>query len=283
MKLAMSNIGWAPQDARAAYDRMRAHGFTGLEIAPGLTFPGEADAFAPSEDAVAHFRADLSEFGLSVVSMQSLLFGVSGAQLFGSAEELARLEAGLDRAVVLAGRLGIPNLVFGSPGNRAYPQGMAEADAVAHAVDVFCRLGDRALAAGTRIAVEPNPAAYGTNFLTTVAAAADFVVAVDHPAISLNYDMGALFMNEEEGEAAALYARAAGKVSHVHISEPQLAPAPASADRLAAIAAGLLAQGYDRWFSIEMRCPAENALAVIGGCLERTAAAMASARSFARA
>lgn len=279
MKLAISNIGWAPQDATAVYALMQAHGLTGLEIAPGLTFGGEEDAFVPADAAVAALRAQLGEFGLSLVSMQSLLFGVQNARLFGSAEELAQIERGLLRAIGLAERLEIPNLVFGSPGNRAYPEDMAPADATAHAIAVFRRLADRAQAAGTKLAIEPNPAAYGTNFLTTVAEAANFVVAADHPAITLNFDLGALYMNGEQAAAAALYARADGKVSHVHISEPQLAAAPADVAGLAGLAGEFLAQGYDSWFSIEMRCPADSALSVLADCMQRAVQALSMARS----
>ncbi|WDF72868.1 sugar phosphate isomerase/epimerase family protein [Novosphingobium sp. KACC 22771] len=283
MKLAISNIAWAPQDARSVYAMMQARGFNGLEIAPGLAFAGQEDAFVPSPEAEAAFRADLAEFGLSAVSMQSLLFGVVGAKLFGSADELAALERGLERAIALAGRLGIGNLVFGSPGNRVIPEGMPMADARAHAADLFRRLGDKAQAAGTVLALEPNPAAYGTNFMTHVASAADFTLMVDHPAITLNYDMGALYMNDEQDQAGALYRRAAGKVSHVHISEPQLAPAPADAASLQTIAADLIGQGYDKWFSIEMRAPAADGLAIIDQCLAATADALFSAGSAAHA
>lgn len=269
MKLAISNIGWTPDLARDAYALMARHGFTGLEIAPGLTFPGEADVFHPSAPALAAFRANLAEFGLTPVSMQSLLFGVSGAQIFGTAEELANFERAMDRAIGLAETLGIPNLVFGSPKNRAYPDGMTPQQVEAHSGAVFRRLGDRALAAGTRIALEPNPADYGTNFLTTVEEAARYVAALDHPGITLNFDLGAQAMNGEQDRAAALYELAGGRVSHVHISEPHLAPAPADPARLATIASDLLARGYQHWFSIEMRAPDS-------GVLEQLAASLAS-------
>ena len=53
MKLAVSNIAWPPHEAEAAYALLAAHGFTGLEIAPGLAFAGEDDAFQPSAGAVS--------------------------------------------------------------------------------------------------------------------------------------------------------------------------------------------------------------------------------------
>ncbi len=278
MKLAISNIAWSPDLARTAYGLMRDHGFTGLEIAPGLTFAGEADVFCPGAPALAAFRADLAEFGLRAVSMQSLLFGVSGAQIFGTPEELAHFEAAMGRAIALAEMLEIPNLVFGSPRNRAFPDGMSAQAVTDHSRAVFRRLGDRALAAGTTLALEPNPAAYGTNFLTTVEAAACYVAALDHPGVTLNYDLGALYMNGEQARAGALYDLAEGRVSHVHISEPNLAPAPADAESLTGIATALLSRGYDRWFSIEMRAPDNDVAKQIAHSLGRVAKAMAGAK-----
>lgn len=274
-KLAVSNIAWAPEEAREAYALLAGRGFTGLEIAPGLTFAGEADVFRPSPQALAALRADLAEFDLKLVSMQSLLFGVSGAQLFGSADELAVFESALGRAIDLAEMLALPNLVFGSPGNRAYPAGMGADDVAERSGAVFRRLGDRAAAAGTRLAIEPNPAAYNTNFLTTVRAAADYVAWLDHPAVTLNFDIGALHLNGEADQAGTIFAAAGPRVSHVHISEPQLGPAPADAAALAAILAPMLKQGYDRWFSIEMRSPGAGAMAQLAASLERTRAAFA--------
>ena len=273
MKCAISNIAWLPHEARRVYALMQRHGFAGLEVAPGLALPDEADPFRPSAAGVRAFRADCAEFGLTPVSMQSLLFGATGAQLFGAAAECAALEAGIERAIGLAELLGIPNLVFGSPRNRAYPDGMSRDAALDQAATVFARLGDKALAAGAVLAIEPNPASYGTNFLTTLAEAADFVTRLAHPGVTLNYDIGALLAEGEDAHAAARYAAARGRVSHVHISEPELAPAPADAAGFAAIARQLAGQGYQGWFSIEMRRPERDALAVIEACLRRVAGA----------
>lgn len=273
MNCAMSNIAWLPAEARAVYALLQRHGFTGLEVAPGLALPDEADPFRPSAAGLRAFRADCADFGLTPVSMQSLLFGTSGAQLFGTADECAALEAGIERAIALAETLGIPNLVFGSPRNRAYPPGMTADAARDHAAAVFTRLGDKARAAGAVLALEPNPASYGTNFLTTLGEAAQFVTALAHPGVTLNYDIGALLAEGAADHAAARYAAAGGRVSHVHISEPELTPAPADAHQFAAIARALIAAGHTGWFSIEMRRPDGDVLAVIEACLARVAAA----------
>ena len=269
MKLAVSNIAWLAGEKNEAYALLQRHGVRGLEIAPGLLMAGEADPFAPSARAVAEFRAAMAEFGLEPVSMQSLLFGTAGAQLFGTSAELTRFEESIHRALNLADRLDIANLVFGSPGNRGFPDGLSEADALARAADTFWRLGERAAALGRTLAIEPTPAVYGTNFLTTVDATAQFVAALRHPAISLNFDIGALHATGEAADAAGILDRTKGFISHVHISEPMLAPAPADAGSLADIIRTISDSGYHRWYSIEMRRADSDPLHVLDQCIQR--------------
>ena len=193
--------------------------------------------------------------------MQSLLFGVTDACLFGSEPQRERFEEGLARAVALAGRLGIPNLVMGSPANRAIPNSMDRAEAEQVAIDVFRRIGDLCLGARAKLALEPNAAAYGTNFLNTIGETLTFVQRVGHPAVSVNFDIGSLHMNGEMDAGGEYFAKAAPLVSHVHISEPNLAPAPQDVGQFEALARAILAHGYGGWFSIEMRAAEDDNLA----------------------
>lgn len=268
MKLAVSNIAWAPQDREAAYALMGKYGIAGLEIAPGLFFAGADDPFVPAEAEARTRCAEVSAAGLAFVSMQSLLFGVSGAALFGDEAARARFIAGMGRAIALAGRFGIPNLVFGSPGQRNVPEGMSATQAMEIALPVFRALGDAAAVAGTRVGIEFNPAAYGTNFLNTHTEAGAFVAAVDHPAVTLILDVGALHMNGDFDRIEDIAATLAPRVSHVHLSEPQLAPAPARAGDAARVLAAMAAAGYAGWFSIEMKAP-EGGLATVEAALAR--------------
>lgn len=258
MKLAMSNIAWAAEERRDAYAILAEAGITGLEIAPGIFFHAAADPLAPDEATARTALDEAADAGLSLVSMQSLLFGVTGAALFEGAEARAAFERAMMRAVTLAGRFGIPNLVFGSPAQRRVPAGMAMDAALAEAAAIFRRLGDAAAAAGSRITIEANPAAYGTNFLNTLDEAEAFVQAVDHPGIALILDLGAMHMN---GSLASLPARLPGltpRLNHVHVSEPDLAPAPAEAAALVPVLLGLRAAGYAKAVSIEMKRPARG-------------------------
>lgn len=250
MRFCASNIAWTHEERLAAYDVLRSAGFTGLEIAPGIFFAGEQDVFLPSDHRVKLALAEVDQAGLRLVSMQALLFGVEGAALFGTPEERERFDAAMRRAIGLAGRLGIPSLVFGSPRQRVIPPQMSAAAAADIATHSFQSLADFAAASGTRLLIEPNPADYGTNFLNRQTEVEAFLDAVNHPAICGIIDTGAMAMNGEGfGDLSVRLAR----ISHVHCSAAQLAPAPASTEEAKTVLAGLLRLGYSGTVSIEMK------------------------------
>ncbi|MCL9997842.1 MAG: sugar phosphate isomerase/epimerase [Erythrobacter sp.] len=273
MKFSMSNIAWAPEERLGAYAILAEAGFTGLEIAPGLFFHAADDPFVPDTASARAARVEAADAGLGLVSMQSLLFGVTGAALFEGADARAAFETGMRRTIALADRFGIPNLVFGSPLQRRVPEGLAMADAWEEAAEVFRKLGDAAAAADTCIAIEANPAAYGTNFCTTLDEALGFVDRVAHPAIVPHLDLGAMHMNGDFASVPDRLPALAPRLAHVHVSEPDLAPAPADPAALAPVLGGLRAAGYARAVSIEMKRAPEGLAAV-----RRAVAALAAAR-----
>ena len=253
MILSVSNIAWAPEDRLAAYDILAGAGLAGLEIAPGLFFASAKDPFVPDATTARAALDEVAARGLSLVSMQSLLFGVQGAALFGDADARAAFECGMTRAINLAGRFQIPNLVFGSPGQRRIPDDMAEDDAWAQAAETFRRLGDRAAAEGTVVAIESNPVAYGTNFVNTFGEAEAFVTRVGHPAVTLILDLGAMQINGDFDTVPARVRTLDAPLTHVHVSEPHLVPAPDDDTDLAPVFSALRDAGYARAVSIEMK------------------------------
>ena len=98
--------------------------------------------------------------------------------------------------------------------------GLEDARALAVAIEFFRRLGEAAKDAGVVVCLEPNPAIYGCNFMVGTDEAAAVVSAVDHPAIRLQLDVGALAVNGEP--VAETIARHASLIAHVHASEPHL-------------------------------------------------------------
>lgn len=253
LKYAVSNIAWNIDERLDAYNRLSMSGIKGLEIAPGVLFSRSNDAFLPSDKERLDILAELDSFGLKIVSMQSLLFGVEGAELFGKPHAQKQFIRGMRRAIALAGSLSIPHLVFGSPKQRIIPGDQSHSQAMKHAIDVLGSLGDDAFSKGVRIGIENNPAIYGGNFLLGVDDVAHFVETVRHPAICMTLDLGGASVDDDIEELCKKLPSYIDKIGHVHISEPYLAPAPASPTKLSYILKALSKLEYSHWISIEMK------------------------------
>jgi sugar phosphate isomerase/epimerase len=117
--------------------------------------------------------------------------------------------------------------------------------------------------------IEPNAAAYGCDFVRDTSEGIGLVAAVDDPGFRLHLDGGVMTMNGEAIEDAL--AAALPHLTHLHISEPNLAPVGAGGTDHRRIAAALRTLGYQGWTSIEMRAaapPGESNLPGVRTALE---------------
>ncbi len=241
MRLALSNIGFAAQDDEKVYALLREYGFAGLEAAP-TRLVGEKP-YAPENLARAKEKAALlrERFGLCIPSLQSIWYGQTG-NLFCEADA-PRLAAYTDAAAAFAAAVGCPSMVFGCPRQRNIPEGGRSEDARGF----FETVAAAARRRGTAVALEANAAVYGTNFCNTSAEAFAFAKTV--PGLAVNYDLGTALTN---GEDFAALRENLALVSHVHISEPGLAPIEQRGQHRE-LAALLRDGGYARFVSIEMK------------------------------
>lgn len=251
LRLAVSNIAWSAADEPEILALFQREDVSGVEMAP--TKWRDDPLEAPAVDVVA-LRKRWEEAGISIVSLQSLLFGRPDLQLFGDAKARAALHDFLVRTMDFASLLGARSLVFGSPKNRLRGSLSVE-DAMTVATDFFRRLAIDAAERGCVICLEANPSVYGGDFLLKTAEAAELARRVAHPAVGVNVDLGTMMLNAEDPRAEIVRAREL--IGHVHVSEPQLAeiaesPAhDAAADALASV-------DYPHWLSIEMRAAGEG-------------------------
>ena len=240
MKLAASQIAWEPQDEARALEILRGHGYNALEIAP--TRVGGENPYDDIQTA-ADFAAGLRRgYNFAVCSMQSIWYGKQGS-LFGPERDFF-LEY-TKKGILFAQAAGCGNLVFGCPKNRILPQDGSPKDAVAF----FRELGEFAHKHGSVLALEANPAIYGTNFINTTPEAFDMVEQVNCPGFKINLDVGTMV---ENGEDIDVLRGKVEKISHVHISEPYLALVE-KRDLHLSLAALLREEGYGGCVSIEMK------------------------------
>lgn len=267
MKLAISNIGWHRAENEAVAERMHAHGFAGVELAPGLCF---MDPEGATDAEIAAVRAFWETRGISVVALQGLLFGHPELTIFASREHREATRAYLEKIIRLGAGLGAQALVFGAPHNRQRGSLPLE-EALPIAVEFFRWLGNIAAAAGTCLCIEPNPSSYGADFIVGAPEALELVQAVGSPGFKLHLDTACAQLAGEDFPERIR--KSAGYVRHVHLSEPELAPVRDS-EMLRQSASALREINYSRWASIEMRAlppPANN--------LERVEAALAAVRA----
>lgn len=216
MRLSISNIAWDPEEDAAVAELLTRTAVDAVDVAPGKYFP---DPRLATDEQVEAVRRWWAVRGIEVTGMQALLFGTTGLNVFGTSEVQDGMLAHLDAICRIAGGLGAKHLVFGSPKNRDRTS-VADDRVMDIACAFFWRLGDVAARHGVVVCLEPNPPAYGANFMTTSADTAAVVRAVGHPAIRMQLDIGAVTMNDED--VAQVVAAHGDLLAHVHASEPRL-------------------------------------------------------------
>lgn len=219
MRLAISNIAWDTAEDEAIAALLRRFGVDAIDIAPSKYFPEPAKA---TDEEIARVKHWWSERGIEITGMQALLFGTTGLNVFGSSEIQDAMLQHLTSVCRIGAGLGAKRLVFGSPKNRDRT-GLSDQTAMDMAVSFFRRLGDAAQSyGGVVICLEPNPACYGANFMTTSAETAQVVEQIAHPAVKMQLDTGVVTINDED--PGTVLQDSASLIGHVHASEPDLLP-----------------------------------------------------------
>lgn len=218
MRLAISNIAWEPADDAAIAFLLNRAGVDAIDVAHSKYFP---DPVVATDQDIERVKAWWSAQGIDITGMQALLFGTSGLNVFGPPDVQDTMLRHLDAVCRIGAGLGATRLVFGSPKNRDR-SALTDERTTDVALDFFGRLGNIARARGVLICLEPNPVAYGANFMTNSTQTAQVVRLLDHPAIRMQFDTGALAMNGEDPDS--VLADCASLIGHVHASEPNLLP-----------------------------------------------------------
>ena len=252
MRLAVSNIAWKQQDDAAVAAMMRDAGVTGVEVAPTAVWP---EPLLVTVEELKAYRAWWSDQGIQVVALQALLFGHPELTLFGALERRTDMLRHLIGMADIAAALGAGPMVFGSPRNRTVGDAPREVTNRI-ATEFFREAGARAAERGVALCVEPNPPAYGCDFVTTVADGLELVRSVASAGFGLHMDAGTLALNDEP--IASTIGEAAWATRHFHASEPFLAPLGSGTTNHDGCAQALRASGYTGWVSLEMRQPSDG-------------------------
>jgi len=215
VRLAISNIAWDVSEDAAVAQLLQRYNVDAIDVAPGKYF---ADPLRTPSSAVSKVREYWKGYGIEITGMQALLFGTQGLNVFGDETSQTALLKHLSAVCRIGSVLGATRLVFGSPKNRDC-SGIEKNQIKNIAVNFFGALGNVAQTEGVIICLEPNPPCYASNFMINSDETAAIVEAVNHPAIRMQLDTGAMKINDEALNVIDRYAHLFG---HIHASEPSL-------------------------------------------------------------
>lgn len=216
MRIAISNIAWNIAEDNEMAGLLSQYSIDAIDIAPSKYFQNIATA---TSDDIRCVRSFWEKNGIEITGMQSLLFGTEGLNVFGSEESQEKMLVHLSTICRIGHELGAKKLVFGSPKNRL-KGGLSSSEAKEIAHNFFSKLGDIAQSHEVSICLEPNPECYGADFMTNSYEAYEVVKSINHDAIKMQLDLGAITINQESIDGVLSLTH--NMIGHIHISEPNL-------------------------------------------------------------
>lgn len=155
-----------------------------------------------------------------------------------------------DLALKRARECGSKNIVFGSGGSRAIPDGFDRAKAREQHLELCRKMAPLAEKYGVTLAVEPLNRSE-TNFINSLAEGVDIIRAVNNPWFKLQCDIYHMLKDDESPDEIVKYGP---YITHCHIAEKQNRTAPGVAgDDFRPYFRALKKIGYQGGLSLECR------------------------------
>jgi D-psicose/D-tagatose/L-ribulose 3-epimerase len=240
----IANLDFPRQCALAA-----SLGYDGLEVAP-FTLGDEPHLLGAG--ARSQIRRAASEAGIALTSLHWLLVKPAGLSITSGAPAVrARTLDVMRRLIGLGADLGCAVMVHGSPTQRRLPEGTEAAAARARGIDAFAGIAEDAARAGITYCIEPL-APNETNFVNSIAEAAEIVNSIGDPALRTMIDCSAAGQSESE-PVAALIDRwlPTGLLAHIQVNDRNRRGPGQGSDRFAPVFAALRRNRYEGTIAVE--------------------------------
>ena len=210
----ISNLAWKKKEEKKALEILKKNKIKLLEFAPNLLLNNQF-----SNKEIKKVKRRCIKYGLKPYSMQSVLYNVKDAFVFGSKYQNYTFISELKKKIILAKRLGVKIIIFGSPANKKrFNKNRALLDktfiSTFRKISSFCRQND------VNICLEPNPKIYKSEYLLNTKEAIKLIKKINKKNVLLNFDLGASLANKENLEK--LVKSNISYIGHVQISVPKL-------------------------------------------------------------
>lgn len=264
MKLAFSNLGLPAFDHLSWMPDLRALGVQGLEIAPDHTWPRPYFGQGFNARQVETYGQMARLAGLKIIGMHGLLGGRPDLGIFEDADTRHHTIEHLVHLSQVCRDLGGRTLIL----DARWARQMETKDAWLQCRAFLEKLLPRIEGHGTILCFAPLAPEEG-DFCRLARECLMLANAIDHTSFGLHVSTAAFAANGETGHMH--YAARRGRLDHVHIDEPGLAPLGSSGKvDHADVRRHLSAISYDGWHSIVQRLqpgasPLEAVLAAVRG------------------
>jgi len=249
MRLALCNEVVKQYDFAQQCEFAAALGYEGLEVAP-MTLSEEPHRLPANERQ--RLRRAAADAGIAIASLHWLLVKPPGLSITsGDAAVRSRTLEVMGGLVELAADLGAKVMVHGSPAQRRLPEGAEAAAARGRGLDAFRSIVEQAERLGIVYCIEPLSRDQ-TNFVTSLAEAAQIVRDFNSPAIRTMIDCSSASRGERESVAALIDQwLPTGLVAHVQANDRNRRGPGQGEDRFAPILAALRRNRYAGWIAVE--------------------------------
>jgi D-psicose/D-tagatose/L-ribulose 3-epimerase len=247
-KLSVSNIGFDNYKILDCAQKFRDMGIRGIEIAPTKIWGViENSKF----QKMRTLKRQLNDLGVEVSGIQSLFFGLPDLQIL-DRSFWPKIRRHMLLMFEVSQLLGSEILVFGSPKNRIRGE-LIQLVADQIATEFFQSLLIDLDSYDLRIALEPNAAEYGADYLTTYSEVVRLEQMIGSDRIGVQIDTGCLELAQINC-VEAVYSR---DPIHVHISAPKLVSPVTIRLNFEEINVALARIKFDGWTVLEMLEPSE--------------------------
>tara|TARA_B100000767_G_scaffold274395_1_gene307256 strand:- start:873 stop:1676 length:804 start_codon:yes stop_codon:yes gene_type:complete len=214
MKLTISNIVWKSYSNYSYLKILKKNKIKSLEYAPDIILQGNYTA-----KNILEVKKYWDANKIRLYSMQSLLFGLQNAYLFGNKKQKNIFLNEIIKKIDLAHKLGSKVLVFGSPKNRIIFN-KKKIFLEKTSIEIFSKIADYCKNKKIYFCLEANPKLYGCEYINSTMEAISLIRKINKPYFKLNLDLGTIIENKEN--ISEIISKNFNLIKHVQISTPYL-------------------------------------------------------------
>jgi len=212
MRLIISNLSWDLNDNDKVIKIIKRYDINEIEISPSKIFVNNY-----KKNNIKKVKAFWNKNNISFCSMQSILYNIKNAYLFGNKIQQKLFFDEIKKKIYLSKKIGSKILVFGSPYNKKI---FLKKNINIVAFNTFKKISKICEKNKIYFCVEANPKIYDCEYLNYTKEAIKLVKKINSNFFRLNLDLGTIIANKESFKK--IINDNIQLIGHVQISVPYL-------------------------------------------------------------